>query len=200
MISLHNRLYYNRCVSRIFIVPQLSAQTVKSKFPIAFLISLLIRLQDNVTGRYQYNNATVNCRKVQQVFGITFVFSTLYIQHRIRELKWFLWFYFDTRLWNVLFNSRQRTGFFGGWSNYMNITLDLEWRRKLAGRCRLLSSSLQKPGVVGGQTGVNGWNAQVTAALVLWHDANHNSFWYSSIISHLNQRCSFVVLARGHGS
>ncbi len=113
MISLHNRLYYNRCVSRIFIVPQLSAQTVKSKFPIAFLISLLIRLQDNVTGRYQYNNATVNnFRKVQQVFGITFVFYTLYIQHRLENWN-YLMVYFDTRLWNVLFNSRQWTEFLG---------------------------------------------------------------------------------------
>lgn len=84
MISLHNRysILLDVCQG-FFIVPQLSeSQTVKSRFPIAFLISLLIRLQDNVKGR-DINTIITQLsivEKFSKSFGITFVFSiTLYI-------------------------------------------------------------------------------------------------------------------------
>lgn len=50
---------------------------------------------------------------------------------------------------------------------------------------RLLSCRLQQPRIVGSQTSVNGWNSQVSAALILRHDADNDFFLDSSVISDL---------------
>ena len=56
----------------------------------------------------------------------------------------------------------------------------------------LLTSVLQKPGVIGRQTCVNCWNSQVLASFILRHDTDDNLFRCSTVFCDLSQRSSLI--------